>query len=62
MGWFWTYGLGDVVYNNGAVCVAVVHWRKRFISLLASCIPYFELDGGVFVKRERLCEESGANG
>lgn len=57
-----TYGLGDVVYDNGAVCVAVVHWRKRLVSLLACRVPDFELDGRVFVKRERLCEEGGANG
>lgn len=39
------YRLCDVVDDDCAVGVAIVHWRKRFVSLLACGIPYLEFDG-----------------
>lgn len=44
------YGLSDIVDNDGAVGVAVIHGGQRLVSLLASGVPYFELDGRVFVE------------
>ena len=33
----------DIVDDDCAVGVAIVHWRKRFVSLLACGIPYLQL-------------------
>jgi hypothetical protein len=60
--WQFPYSLGDVVDDYSAVGVSVVHWCKRFVSLLTSSIPNFKLDGCVLVEGNGLCKESGANG
>ena len=54
--------MGNIVDNNGAVGVAVVHGRKRLVPLLACRVPDFELDGCVLVEGERLREEGSADG
>jgi hypothetical protein len=54
--------LGDVVNDNGTVGVAVVHGREGLVALLAGGIPNLELDGGVFIERDGLCEKGGADG
>ena len=56
------YRLCDVVDDDGAVCVPVVHWCKRLVPLLASSIPYLKLDCCGFVEGDGLGEESGADG
>jgi len=57
-----TYCLCDVVYYYGAVCVPVVHGRKRLVALLAGGIPDLELYGCVLVEGDGLGEESGSDG
>lgn len=52
----------NVVYNNGAVGVAVVHRGKRLVALLAGGIPNLKLDGRVLVERDGLRKECGADG
>lgn len=56
-----SYSLGDVINHNGAVGVSIVHGSQRLVSLLAGGIPDFELDCRVFVQRDGLCQEGGAN-
>ena len=56
-----TYRLSDIVDDDGAVGVTVVHGRKRLVALLASGIPDLELNSGVFVERDGLGEESCAD-
>ena len=57
-----SYGLCDVVDDDGAVGVSVVHGSEGFVAFLAGCIPYFKLDGGGVVEGDGLGEESGADG
>lgn len=52
----------NVVDNNGAVGVAIVHGRERLVALLAGRVPDLKLDCGVLVERDGLGEESGADG
>lgn len=56
------YSLCDIVYDDGAVCVPVVHGRQRLVALLAGGIPDLELDCCVLVEGNGLSEESGADG
>ena len=42
--------LGNIVYDDGAICISVVHWRKRFVPLLTSSVPYFKLHRRIFIK------------
>jgi hypothetical protein len=56
------YGLCDVIDDDGAVCVAVVHGSKRLVALLASRIPDLKLDRRVVVEGNGLGEEGGADG
>ena len=58
----WAYGLCDVVDDDSAVCVPVVHGRQRLVALLACGIPYLELDCCVLVEGNSLCEEGSADG
>lgn len=44
------YSLGNIVDHNSTVCISVVHWRQRLVSLLSSGIPYLELHGGIIVE------------
>jgi hypothetical protein len=51
-------GLGDVVYDQRGLGVAVVHGRERGEAFLARCVPDLKLDGpGGQVAF--LCEECG---
>jgi hypothetical protein len=57
-----THGLRNVVDDDGAVGVPVVHGRQRLVPLLARCVPDLKLDCRVLVERDGLCEEGGADG
>ena len=61
VGWI-TYGLCDVVDDDCAVGVSVVHRCEGLVSLLAGRVPYFELDGRRVVEGDGLCEEGGSDG
>lgn len=54
--------MSDVVDDDGAVCIAVVHGRQRLVPLLSGRIPNLKLDCGCVVEGYRLCEEGGADG
>jgi hypothetical protein len=54
--------LSDIVDDNGAVCISVVHGSKRLVAFLAGGIPNFELDGSVLIKRNGLGQEGSADG
>jgi len=56
------YSLGDIVNDNGTVCIPVVHGRKRFVPLLTRRVPYLELHGGTVVEGYSLCEERSSYG
>ena len=51
-----------IIDYDGAICVPVVHRSKRFVSLLASGVPYLKFDGSIVVQSDRLCQKCGANG
>jgi hypothetical protein len=53
-----TDSLSDIVDDDGAVGVSVVHGSQRFISLLTGGVPYLELDGRVLIQRYCLSQES----
>jgi hypothetical protein len=55
------YRLCDVVDDDCAICVAIVHWCKGFISFLSCCIPYLEFDCCGVVESDCLSEECSAN-
>ena len=59
-GW-WAYGLCNVVDDDSAVGVSVIHGCKGFVAFLAGSIPYFEFDGGSVVEGDGLRQKSGAN-
>jgi hypothetical protein len=59
--WEPTYSLCNIVDDDSAVCISVVHRGQRLVSFLTSCVPYFELDSCVLVQRNRLCQEGGAD-
>jgi hypothetical protein len=59
--WRGTHGLCDVVDDDGAVGVAVVHGRQRLVALLAGRVPYLELDCCGLVEGDGLGEEGGAD-
>ena len=52
----------DVVDHDGAVCVPVVHWGEGFVAFLAGRVPDLELDCGVVVQGDGLCEEGCSDG
>jgi hypothetical protein len=54
--------LCDVVDDDSAVCVPVVHGGQRLVALLAGGIPYLKLDCCVLVEGDGLGEEGGADG
>ena len=45
-----SYRLGDIVYDDSAVRISVVHRSKRLVPLLSSSVPYLKLDSGVFIQ------------
>lgn len=57
-----THRLGDVVNDDGAVRITVVHGCQGLVALLAGCIPDFKLHRGVLVEGDGLCEEGGTDG
>lgn len=57
-----TYGLCNVVDDNSAVGVAVVHGGQGLVALLAGGIPDFKLDSGGLIEGDGLGEERGADG
>ena len=57
-----THRLCDVVDNDGAVGVPVVHGREGFISFLPGCIPYFKFYRRSVIEGDCLSEEGGADG
>lgn len=52
----------DVVDDDCAVCVPIVHGRQGLVALLSSCVPDLKLDGGILVEGNSLCEECGTDG
>lgn len=56
-----TYGLSDIIDNDGTVRIAIIHRSQRLISLLTSRIPNLELHSCAFVQRDGLCKEGSAD-
>ena len=56
-----THGLSNVVYYNGAVCVAVVHGCQGLVAFLSGGIPYFKLDGCGVIEGNGLGEKGGTD-
>jgi len=56
-----TYGLCDIVDDDGAVCISVVHGRQTLISFLSCCVPDLELDCSRFIESNGLCEKCCAD-
>lgn len=59
--WTTTYSLSDIINDNGAVGIAIVHGGQRLVPLLAGRIPNLEFDGRVFIEGDGLCQESRAD-
>ena len=57
-----THSLSNVIDDNSAVGVPVVHRRQGLVSFLPGGIPYFEFHRRILVKRDGLCKESSADG
>lgn len=57
-----TYSLCDVVNDNGAVGITVVHRCERLVAFLACSVPNLKLDGCGFVESDCLGEEGSADG
>ena len=51
----------DIVYDNGTVCISVVHGSERLIPFLTGRIPDLEFDGGVIVQSDGLGKEGGSD-
>lgn len=49
-----TYSLCDIIYDNGAVCVSIVHGGERLVALLAGGIPDLKLNRGGFIEGNGL--------
>ena len=45
-----SYRLSDIIDNDGAVCIPIVHRGKGLVPFLAGCIPYLKLDCRILVK------------
>ena len=52
----------NIVHDNGAVGIPVVHRRERFVALLAGRIPYLKFDRGMVVQGDCLRQKSGPDG
>lgn len=57
----YSYSLCDIVYDNRAVCVSIVHGSQRLVALLSRSVPDLELHGRLLIQGEGLCEESSAD-
>lgn len=60
--WKSAYSLCDIVDDNSAICISVVHRSKRLVSFLSCRIPYFKFDGSGVIERDCLSEERSSNG
>lgn len=56
------YSLGDVINDNGAVCISIIHGRKRLVALLSSCVPNLKFYRRILIECDGLCKESGTDG
>lgn len=56
-----SYCLCDIVDNDCAVGISIIHRRKRLVSFLACGIPYLEFHCGGLVKGDGLRKEGGPN-
>lgn len=52
----------DIIDDNGAVGISVVHRGQRLVSLLSCSIPYLKFYCRGIVKGYGLSEEGGADG
>jgi hypothetical protein len=59
--WISTYSLCNIIDNDGAVRIPVVHRSKGLVPLLARRVPDLKLDCRVLVQGDGLCEESSAD-
>jgi hypothetical protein len=57
-----TYRLRDIVDNNRAVRIAVVHGREGLVSFLAGGIPNLKFHSRSLIKGDRLGQESSTDG
>ncbi len=57
-----TYGLCDIVDDDGAVGIPVIHGSEGFVAFLSGGIPYLEFDCGSIVEGDGLREEGSADG
>ena len=57
-----TYSLCDIVNDDCAICVPVIHRCKRLVSFLTCRIPYLEFDSRGVVEGDGLCEEGSSDG
>lgn len=57
-----TYSLCDIVDDDGAVRIPVVHRCQGLVPLLSGRIPDLEFDGRVLIEGYGLCEEGCADG
>ena len=56
-----TYGLGDIVDNDGTVGIPVVHGSEGLVSFLACRIPDLKLHCGILIERDGLRQEGGTD-
>jgi hypothetical protein len=56
-----THSLCDIVDDDCAVGIPIVHRRQGLVSLLTCGVPYLEFDGGLIIEGDGLCEEGGAD-
>lgn len=54
--------MSDIVNDNGAVCISVVHGSERLVAFLAGSIPNLELDSSVLIERDGLGQEGSTDG
>lgn len=57
-----TYRLCDIIDDDCAVCISIVHGGERLVALLACRVPDLKLDGCVLIEGDGLGEEGGADG
>jgi len=56
-----THSLSDIVDDDCAVRVTVVHWCQALVSLLSCGIPDLELDSRIVIEGDSLSEEGSAD-
>lgn len=60
--WQGAYSLCDIVDDDGAVGVPVVHRCQRLVAFLASSVPDLKLYRCALIEGYRLCKEGCADG